>query len=350
MENGTIDIRSGELGPHRRENMISKLAPVRYEPGARSALWAKFLMRVLPDPEVRAFLARYVGSCLSGDANDRRVLLFYGTGDNGKSVLASVLLRLLGDYAHPARFDSFLESRPDRAGGARSDLMGLRGKRLVTAIEANPGRHFNEGLLKSFAGGSDRITARGLYDRDDTTFAPEAKLLLVANHRPEVQGGGDSIWNRLCEVPFSVKVPKAEQDPHLVRRLCEPIELSSILNWALEGAAEWYAVTEGDRLRPPDAVLRATAAYRTEQDPTAGFVHEQCELGPDYRCTSKALWAAFRAWSEQAGEFLISRKRFGMSMIAEHQCRPVQMGPKRDRGLAGIRLRDVCDSDGGERI
>ena len=37
--NGTIDLRSGKLRPHQRENYMTCLAPVRYDPDARSPLW-----------------------------------------------------------------------------------------------------------------------------------------------------------------------------------------------------------------------------------------------------------------------------------------------------------------------
>ena len=46
--NGTIDLKTGELREHRREDYISKLAPTEYDPDARSALWESFLDRVLP--------------------------------------------------------------------------------------------------------------------------------------------------------------------------------------------------------------------------------------------------------------------------------------------------------------
>ena len=33
--NGTLDLSTGRLREHRREDLITKVAPVRYDPGAR---------------------------------------------------------------------------------------------------------------------------------------------------------------------------------------------------------------------------------------------------------------------------------------------------------------------------
>src|SRR5262249_43103745 len=40
--NGTLDLRTGELRPHRRADLLTKMAPVEYDPSARCPLWLKF--------------------------------------------------------------------------------------------------------------------------------------------------------------------------------------------------------------------------------------------------------------------------------------------------------------------
>src|SRR5215204_4010298 len=54
--NGTIDLRTGELREHRRGDLITKLAPVEYDPKAEAPTWAAFLERVLPSEELRGFV------------------------------------------------------------------------------------------------------------------------------------------------------------------------------------------------------------------------------------------------------------------------------------------------------
>src|SRR5215208_5046399 len=47
-ESGTIDLRAGDLREHHREDLITKIAPVRYDPDAAAPAWGRFLKRVLP--------------------------------------------------------------------------------------------------------------------------------------------------------------------------------------------------------------------------------------------------------------------------------------------------------------
>jgi putative DNA primase/helicase len=48
VENGTLDLRTGELRDHEREDLITKLAPVEFDPEAEAPTWDAFIERVLP--------------------------------------------------------------------------------------------------------------------------------------------------------------------------------------------------------------------------------------------------------------------------------------------------------------
>jgi putative DNA primase/helicase len=37
--NGTLDLRTGKLRPHRREDLLTKLAPAEFKPNATCPLW-----------------------------------------------------------------------------------------------------------------------------------------------------------------------------------------------------------------------------------------------------------------------------------------------------------------------
>ncbi len=63
--NGTIDLRLGILCPHRREDYLTRLAPVEFDPAAQSDLLTAFLARILPASALRSFVQRAVGyTCL----------------------------------------------------------------------------------------------------------------------------------------------------------------------------------------------------------------------------------------------------------------------------------------------
>src|SRR5262249_18536916 len=74
--NGTIDLRSGQLRDHRREDRITKLAPVTYDPDARLELWDRHLANITRgDKELAQFHQRVAGYALTGDTGEEKLFL-----------------------------------------------------------------------------------------------------------------------------------------------------------------------------------------------------------------------------------------------------------------------------------
>jgi putative DNA primase/helicase len=81
---GTIDLRTGALHEHRREDLITKLAPVVYDPAAATPTWETFLKRVLPGEELRGFVRRAAGYSATGNTSEQCMFIHHGPGANGK--------------------------------------------------------------------------------------------------------------------------------------------------------------------------------------------------------------------------------------------------------------------------
>jgi putative DNA primase/helicase len=94
--NGTIDLRTGELLPHRREDLLTKQCPVAFDPGAKSDIWNHFLGDCTRnDAELQSFLQRAVGYTLFGDPREQVILMVNGPGGTGKSTFISVIQSIL---------------------------------------------------------------------------------------------------------------------------------------------------------------------------------------------------------------------------------------------------------------
>ncbi len=352
--NGTIDLKTGRCEPHDPGLFITKLAPVTFDPAATAPIWNQFLAQVLPDPEVRAFVRRFVGYSLAGDTSEQVLLLLFGTGANGKSTFLETLGALFGDFAQKADFETFLRAKGDRdrKGGARPDLLALAGRRLVLAAEADEGRQLDANMIKEVTGG-DTLTARGLYDRFQTSFRPQCKLILASNHRPEVREATEAMWRRLLEVPFTVTIPEDQRDAALLAKLRAPGEQSGILNWALDGARDFLSTDRAPRLRPPDAVRRATGSYREDQDAIAPFLTACCVRDLTGRSNHKEVRDAYLAWCSETEEEPLSEKALSQA-LQEHGFERVRGKDKhRTRGWKGLRIPDVFDqaaSDGSDGL
>lgn len=290
VENGTVDLREGRVRPHRREDLITKIAPVRFDPSATWRRWDAFLARVLPDAAVRAYVQRLAGYWLTGDVREQILPFLHGAGANGKSTFVTLLQDLLGDYGKTGAPDLLVTKQQD---AHPAEVADIHGARLVVCSEVEQGRWFAEKRIKELTGG-DRLKARLMY-RDFFEFRPTAKLVVIANHRPKVRGTDFAIWRRVHLVPFDVTIPAAERDNDLGRKL--RAELPGILNWALRGCLEW----QRGGLKPPKAIADATHEYRQEQDHVAQFVAECCETTPD-AVPMGEIYARYKLWAEAAGD------------------------------------------------
>lgn len=306
VSNGTIDLRSGELRPHDRADLITRVSPVAFDPSAPCPTWERFLERVLPDSETRAWVQRFAGYACTGDVGEQVIAFFFGAGANGKTTFLNALESVLGPYcvAAPA---SLLEASPFGAGDPTASLV-LQGARLALGSETEAGRPWAESMVKRLTGG-DRISARKLYV-GHVDFAPTHKLIISGNHKPRIRGTDHGIWRRIRLVPFDVTIPDEERDPDLPKKL--HAERSGILRWVVEGCAEWQRRGLGTAKQ----IDAATDAYRAESDLVALFVAERCEMGGSGEIPASMLLAEFSQWVKDAhGERVaMNQTLFGRSL------------------------------------
>src|SRR5215211_1379405 len=164
VENGTIEFRNGALRPHRPEDLITKLAPIEFDPAAQAPRFYKFLKQILVGEELIAFVQRFLGYSRTGSTKERSSLaVLHGVGKNGKSTLVELFQDLMGDYssvAHPNTImrQSFSDST------AQYQLAELKGARFVSVSETKRGVELEEAVVKQITG-SDTISAPAPYGK-----------------------------------------------------------------------------------------------------------------------------------------------------------------------------------------
>lgn len=296
VENGLLDLKTLTLAPHSPEHLVTKLAPVVYGPQAVAPVWERFLARILPSLEIRAFFQRWFGSCLTGIVRDDLLLVACGVGANGKTCLFETLAGVLGDYCLTARTETLIDDSRANPNAPAPDVLRLQGARLALINEFPEGQRLAENRAKQLTGG-DRLAARGIHSRHTIEFEPSHKLAIRTNHRPVVRGTDLGIWRRIALVPFAVVIPEEEQLPRdqLLAQLAQ--ERPGILGWALDGLRAW----QESGIAPPREVKVATQSYREDLDLLGQFLKERTVEGHG-EVSAKDLYAAFTAWCQEAGE------------------------------------------------
>ncbi|WP_121062195.1 phage/plasmid primase, P4 family [Chachezhania antarctica] len=331
-----------ELHPHDREDLISKMIPVAYDPAAACPAWLAFLDRVQPDPEVQAFLRRWIGYCLTGKTTEQKLVFNYGGGRNGKSTFVDVLARIFADYGTTVPIETLTGTEQRKGSDATPDLVRLPGARFVRASEPEQGTRMKEALIKALTGGEAIMIRRMM--QEFVEVVPEFKLMISGNHKPEIRGSDDGIWRRVLLVPWLVQIPDDEVDPTLADKLWA--EAEGILAWAVQGFLEW--ADQG--LAAPAVVREATDEYRLESDKLRLFLQTECEITglPDDWTASRDLRDGFNAFLLDRGDAAWGSRAVSNAI---HDRVGVVKGPngeqfssvkRSDVGFCGIRMHEAA--------
>jgi putative DNA primase/helicase len=150
--------------------------------------------------DARQYLQRLCGYVLTGETREECFAFVYGPAQTGKSTFIRVLSEILGDYHCKASMETFTESRHERHA---EELAVLVGARLVTAVETEEGKRWNESRIKALTG-RDRIRARFMRE-NSFEFDPQFKLIIAGNHAPHLRNVDEAMRRRLHIIPFTLR-------------------------------------------------------------------------------------------------------------------------------------------------
>jgi putative DNA primase/helicase len=340
VRNGTIDLRTGALRPHAREDLITRGINVNYDPAAVYPTWTHFISELFAgDAETIAFVQRALGYSVTGAVSEDVFFILHGAGSNGKTTFNNCVHDLLDGYAGRVPAELLMIRQGERH---PTELATLFRKRFVSCSETGDGRRLAEDRVKSFTS-SDPITCRRMRE-DFWEFQPTHKLWVATNHKPQIRGTDHGIWRRVRLLPFIITFHepetdrKPQKDPTLPERL--RAERSGILRWAVEGALAW----QREGLKTPKAVRDATEAYRAEMDVLAGFLEECCVFDEHAEAGASDLYRAYTCWCDNSDECAESQTSFGMRLRERGLTSHKRHGRKAWRGIR-LKSGDSWDSE-----
>lgn len=301
VQNGVIDLRSGEIYKGEPGQLISKCCSCDYlgiENVDISGV-IKFLETIYnKDQDTIDFMQRLLGYGLTGLTTEHIFPFLLGKGRNGKSLFMETVMRVLGDYAAVIPSDLFLQSNvPRNTSQADPAIMKLEGLRLAVSSEVEEGSKFSAMQVKKLTGG-DTLEGRNPYDKRLRNFKTTHLTIMIGNHEPTPPTGDPAFWDRTYLIKHPIRFiktdPKNENersaDPDVEEKL-KKLD-SEFLTWMVIGCLEWQA--NNKKLAPPKSVLKATEKYQEEADYVGLFIEACCTTSnPDLVTGGSVLYDAF---------------------------------------------------------
>ncbi|MFQ5339930.1 MAG: phage/plasmid primase, P4 family [Anaerolineae bacterium] len=328
--NGTLDLRTGDFGPHKREDFLTRTVPYNYDPDAKCPRFDAFMRDFMQENErMIAFLWRVMGYTACGVTDEQKIFVLHGDGANGKSTLLNLLVDIFGEgssgYGIAANSENLLSTR--NSSKHETWRMSLAGTRIVSCQEVDEGRSFAESLLKELTG-SDKITGRKLY-QNEWSYKPQFTLWLAVNHLPHVRGTDEGIWRRLCVIECPANF-RNRPDRDMPRRLL--LEAPGIWTRLAREARAWIR----ERLTLPREVVVSNTMYRHEQDPLRDFVERWCIIDAEAVEARPTIWAAYEEYcaAEKIKTFH-ERKRFYAALEKQFAIKKIHG----QRFFAGLRVK-----------
>lgn len=310
--NGVVDLRTGDLRPHDPQLYITKLIHFNFTPDAKCPTWKIFLYQIMGNEfdldragRLVDWLHKALGYSLTSITREKAVFICWGPTDAGKSTLLTTFRTIVEEYSSLLQIDTLMVRR-EETNNSLSDLSDLRNCRFVQTSETEKGQRLAEGKLKRISQGLGKIKACRKYE-NPIEFQETHKLWIDANHKPRVKGNDGATWNRLYPIPFTVQIPKQEQDRQLAEKLLS--EAAGILAWAVAGAVRWYQ--EG--LGKPEEIEAANQEWQTDEDLQGKFLAE-CTSDSDGVVETTKVYRIYQWWCGKNGERPESANSFGRSM------------------------------------
>lgn len=253
---------------------------------APTPLWDAFLAAVWPDAEVRQWALRVLSIILTGYP-DAALPILLGSAGTGKSSVVTLLMSVLGSYAHAAN-PKLLSGDS----GHDSIVFALKGRRMSVIDEGPREGKWAQERLKQLTGGSP-LTGNPMY-QNPITFNPTHTLVLTANDEPILT---DVALRR------RVRLIPCEGDPDAVREARRLLvgdawarEAPGVLAMMMSHTARWLAdQSSGLTSAAPVSIRDVADEIGNEQDPVRQWVDEMC-VPNEEGTRAGALYEKFVAW------------------------------------------------------
>ena len=314
LNNGVLDLESNTFHKFNKKFKQVTQMDFDYDPNAVPNVWTDYFLDAVLDQSAQKVLQEFMGAIFI----DRRkvkiekMLILYGAGSNGKSVIQSTLIGLLGEDNVKTLAISDLISGSER----KQNIASINGKRLNYCSEIQT-REFgqNADALKALISG-EPFEVRLVYINNFT--ARNIPLLMAnANRIPYIKDFSHGLSRRLIILPFERVIEEKNQNKRLAKELQK--EYSGILNWILAGRQRLIA--NGYQFSVPQRLQDLVEEYQAESSTVLQFMkakdYNRSILDMEHEIRwlkAQQLFFAYNKWCAENEIRPETEKRFYMTL------------------------------------
>jgi P4 family phage/plasmid primase-like protien len=269
--NGVYDLIKMKFREGLPEDNITMSVGYNYDSSQKEPLIEKMISEILPNEDLRKYILKLFGYCLSGCTKLQKFFCFSGEGSNGKSLLIELLGKTLGEYYCSVPI-SLITQKRGAAESASPQLQKTINKRLITFAETNKDDVLNLGLMKELTGG-DKVNCRGLH-QDPIEFKPHFKSIFLCNILPKIDANQDySVWRRMRRGKF---ISTFNDDPVGPNEYKKDDSLSENFDkWRpafMNILLEYYRIYKIDGLKDIKEIMDSTNEYKNDENVYTEFI------------------------------------------------------------------------------
>lgn len=312
-KNGVYDLKNNTFRAGVQDDYISKTVAIEYkefnEADNEVEDVKEFLQKIFPDTSIRNYFMDTYSDIFVGGNAQKKVYMWTGAGDNGKSIVQNFFEMMLGQLA--IKFNTqYFTGKKTSTGTANPELSRAGPPvRHVTMEEPDADEQLNIGELKKLSGG-DSYWARDLFEKGKSTreVFPMFTLTFICNKLPKLKYSDKATWNRIRVIPFeSTFVPPGQECPVTFEEQLRDKRFPMDRNFrgkipGMVQAFAWYLLKWRSSVttrREPEKVLEATAVYRKQNDIYRQFV-EECIIESSTYLSLVEMYASFKEWFKES--------------------------------------------------
>lgn len=239
VQNGILNLETREVYPFTPNKIFFNKLPIFYDPKAKCEKIKSFLREVLKHKDDLQVFFELAGFGLYREYFIERAFMLVGDGRNGKSKTLELLKRFVGVQNTCSVHLNAMQYRTSAICELHNRLFNLGGDLSSDALR-------EVGMFKQLSG-RDVVQVPRKYLRD-LIFQNYAKHVYACNELPRVYDKSLGFWSRwvLLEFPYTFLTKQEYEkssdkkglkirNPNIINKICEPAELSGMLNEALDG-------------------------------------------------------------------------------------------------------------------